>query len=97
MPGDDTVMATPNAIQAAQTLKSVIANGLQDALRQLDNQAGDILSSPAEWSGRSAKHFRENVWPPVNTSLAQARQKLDELALQVDQVLGDVMAAGGNP
>ncbi len=96
MPSDDTVMASANAVQAAKTLKTVIANGLQDALRQLDTQAGDILSSPAEWSGRRAKNFRENVWPPINTALGQTRQKLDELAAQVDQILADVMAAGGN-
>ncbi len=96
MPTDETVMATANAVQAAKTLKAVIANGLQDALKQLDFQAGDVLSSPAEWSGRRAKDFRENVWPPINTALGQTRQKLDQLAAQVDQILAEVMAAGGN-
>lgn len=96
MPGDDTVLATPTAVAAARKMREVINNGLQETLALLDDQGGDILSNPGEWSGGRARDFRENVWPEVNGSLVRARQQLDELALRIDGILADVMAAGGN-
>jgi hypothetical protein len=87
------VLSTPEAVQAAQRLQSILSGSLTGDLRQLQ-QLGQTLANPADWDGPIAARFRSE-WPNEERALQQAVTNLETLQKQVQQILRNIMAAGG--
>ena len=87
------VLSTPEAVQAAQRLQAILAGSLTGDLRQLQ-QLGTTLSNPNEWDGPIAVRFR-GEWPNEERALQQAITNLEQLQKQAQQILQNIMRAGG--
>jgi uncharacterized protein YukE len=76
------------------------ARGLGDELPSLAattadlRRYGDVLARPQNWDGPKAQAFRAQVWPDVETTLANLRGNLDELARSVAEVNRRIADAG---
>jgi hypothetical protein len=89
------VKVDDQAIQASQTFLNIINNQLQGAFNQLTN-AGNTLSDPNHWSGGDASQFQNTIWPQAKSDISKMQSSLTDLQGQVDKVLKNIMAAGGN-
>jgi hypothetical protein len=89
------VKADDVAIQASKTFLNIIDNQLQGAFQQLNN-AGTTLSDGQHWQGGDASQFSGTIWPKAQSDLKQMQQSLTDLQQQVNKVLGNIFAAGGN-
>jgi uncharacterized protein YukE len=87
------VLATPEAVQAAQRLQSILSGTLTNDLKQLQ-QLGTTLTNPADWDGPDAVKFRSQ-WPNESRALQQAITNLETLQKQVQQILQAILKAGG--
>ena len=88
------VLATEEAKNAIRQLQSIINGGFTDQISQLDAQ-GKILSDSNVWDGPLAQTFRSSSWPETHTALMKAKQELEELRTQLDQISANIMSAGG--
>jgi hypothetical protein len=89
------VKADDVAIQASKTFLNIIDNQLQGAFQQL-NQAGTTLSDPNHWAGGDASQFQGQIWPKAQSDIKQMQTSLTDLQQQVNKVLSNIFAAGGN-
>ena len=87
------VLSTPEAVQAAQRLQAILSGSLTGDLRQLQ-QLGQTLSNPNDWDGPIASKFR-GEWPNEEKALQQAITNLEQLQKQAQQILQNIMKAGG--
>lgn len=88
------VLSTEQAKTAIQTLQSIINGGFTDQIGQLDAQ-GKTLSDPNVWDGPLAEKFRSTSWPETKAALDKARQELEELRGQLNQISQNIFSAGG--
>jgi hypothetical protein len=89
------VKADDVAIQASKTFLNIIDNQLQGAFQQL-SQAGTTLSDPNHWAGGDATQFQTQIWPKAQSDIKQMQTSLTDLQQQVNKVLSNIFAAGGN-
>jgi len=87
------VLSTQEAITSAQRLQQILSGSLTGDLRQLQ-QLGATLSAPTEWDGPRAQQFRA-AWPNQSRALQQAITNLETLQKQAQQVVQNIMSAGG--
>ncbi len=87
------VLSTQEAITSAQRLQQILAGSLTGDLRQLQ-QLGATLASPGEWDGPRAQQFR-SAWPDESRALQQTITNLQTLQKQAQQVVQNIMSAGG--
>ncbi|MFG6285882.1 hypothetical protein ACRQF6_06385 [Actinotignum sp. GS-2025f] len=88
------VLTSSEAKQAIQQMQSIINGGLTDQISQLDTQ-GQILSDANVWDGPLAQQFRGDVWPQTKSALDKAKQELEDLRNQLDQISTNIFTAGG--
>ncbi|GGF42681.1 pyrophosphorylase [Marmoricola endophyticus] len=88
------VLSTPEAKTAIQQLRTLITGGFTDQITQMDAQ-GKTLSDPNVWDGPLAEKFRSSTWPETRSALDKAKQELEELRTQLDQISQNIMQAGG--
>ncbi|GGF44874.1 hypothetical protein GCM10011519_33360 [Marmoricola endophyticus] len=88
------VLSTPEAKTAIQQLRTLITGGFTDQITQMDAQ-GKTLSDPNVWDGPLAEKFRSSTWPETRSALDKAKQELEELRTQLDQISQNIMSAGG--
>ena len=89
------VLATEEARQAITQIETILNNGLAQTIGQLKTQGGN-LSEPNIWDGGLAVEFRSNIWPQCSSALDNAQRQLQELQTKLQQIHGNIMAAGGN-
>ncbi len=89
------VLSTEEAKGSIATMRTIIANGLVEQVRQL-NSEGVRLSDPNVWDGNLAAEFRSEVWPQTKSALDQAVGALEELRSRIEMINLNIMAAGGN-
>ena len=89
-----TVKATEQSIQCVNTMRSIIDDGLQSSVTNL-NQQGQLLSDPNVFEGRHASEFRAS-WPQMSTTLNAMITHLGELRQRLELINQDIMIAGGN-
>jgi uncharacterized protein YukE len=87
------VKSTPEALEAIQAMKNIIASGLTDQIQQLISR-GDSLN-PGNWSGTHADGFYSS-WPTVKNGLQNAITQLTELSNDIMTVNTNIQSAGGN-
>jgi len=87
------VLSTPEAISSAQRLQQILSGSLTSDLRQL-HQLGTTLSNPNDWDGPIASRFR-GEWPNEARALQQAIANLETLQKQAQQILTNIIRAGG--
>lgn len=88
------VLSTEEAKTAIRQIQSIINGGFTDQITQLDTQ-GRVLSDPNVWDGPLAANFRNATWPETKSALDNAKQQLEELRNQLDQISQDIFTAGG--
>ena len=88
------VLSTEQAKTAIQQMQSIINGGFTDQIAQLDAQ-GKTLSDPNTWDGPLAEKFRSSTWPETRAALDKARQELEELRGQLNQISSNIFTAGG--
>ena len=88
------VLTSSEAKQAIQQMQSIINGGLTDQISQLDTQ-GQTLSDANVWDGPLAQQFRGEGWPPTKSALDKAKQELEDLRNQLDQISTNIFTAGG--
>ena len=88
------VLSSPEAKQSVTRMQTIINQGLLDQINLLDRE-GTTLSDPNVWDGALAARFR-GEWPGTSSTLKRIQQDLEALRLRVQQINGDIMAAGGN-
>ncbi len=88
------VLTSSEAKQAIQQMQSIINGGLTDQISQLDTQ-GQTLSDANVWDGPLAQQFRGDVWPQTKSALDKAKQELEDLRNQLDQISPNIFTAGG--
>ena len=88
------VLTSSEAKQAIQQMQSIINGGLTDQISQLDTQ-GQTLSDANVWDGPLAQQFRGDVWPQTKSALDKAKQELEDLRNQLDQISTNIFTAGG--
>jgi hypothetical protein len=89
------VKADDVAIQASHTFLNIIDNQLQATFQQL-TQAGNTLADPNHWAGGDASQFQTQIWPKAQSDIKQMQSALTDLQQQVNKVLTNIFAAGGN-
>lgn len=88
------VLSTEQAKSAIGQVQSIINGGFTDQIAALDAQ-GKILSDPNIWDGPLATQFRSSTWPETKAALDKARQELEELRGQLQQISQNIFSAGG--
>lgn len=88
------VLSTEEAKTAIRQIQSIINGGFTDQINQLDAQ-GKILSDANTWDGPLAAQFRGSVWPETKSALDKARDELESLRTQLDQIAQNIFTAGG--
>lgn len=90
----DRVLATQTAVQSVKRMQSIINGPLLDQIAALDAE-GRTLSDPNTWDGNLAIQFR-NEWPTIDATLRRTKDQLDELRGQMEQIVKNILEAGGN-
>ncbi len=91
-----SVKADDWAKGASRDFLNVINNQLGPAFSSL-TKAGSTLADPMHWEGNDAASFRSQIWPQAQKDIRSMQNALTDLQGKVDKVLGNIMAAGGNP
>jgi uncharacterized protein YukE len=86
-------LATQEALQAIKDMKSIVEGGLAESITNLNNK-GQFLSQPDQWDGPRAQQFRSD-WQQMYQSLQKAKEAVEQLRAQADQITQDIMRAGG--
>ncbi len=90
----ERVLSTVTAKQSIVRMQQVINGPLLDQINSL-NREGQTLSDVNNWDGRLAQQFR-GEWPNIYRTLMQAKEQLEQLRSQVQQINDNIMSAGGN-
>ena len=90
----DRVLSTDTAKQAINQLQTIITNGFNDQINQLNKQ-GETLSDQNNWDGLLAKQFRVDVWPQTHNSLITAKEELENLQVNLQNISNEIFRAGG--
>lgn len=88
------VLSTEQAKSAITQIQAIINGGLADQIGQLDSQ-GKVLSDANVWDGPLAQRFRDQTWPETRQALERAKQELEELRNQLQQISTNIFTAGG--
>ncbi|UWX98476.1 pyrophosphorylase [Arthrobacter zhaoxinii] len=88
------VLSTEQAKTAIGQVQSIINGGFTEQIAALDAQ-GKILSDPNTWDGPLASQFRGSVWPETKAALDKAREELEQLRTQLQQISENIFSAGG--
>ena len=88
------ILSSEEARSAISQIQSIIGGGLSDQIAKLDVQ-GKVLSDPEVWDGPLAQQFRGSTWPETKAALDKAKQELDDLRGQLDQIAANIFTAGG--
>jgi hypothetical protein len=88
------VVADGEARSAAQRMQSIIDNEFQNTINALNQQAA-ILKDPNHFDGSLAQQFRGEVWPSAESTLNKVRGDLAELRSKVEQIVQQIIQAGG--
>lgn len=88
------VLSTEEAKTAIRQIQAIISGGFTDQIDQLDAQ-GRVLSDANTWDGPLAATFRSSTWPETKSALDKAKQELEELRGQLDQIAQNIFTAGG--
>ena len=88
------ILSSEEARSAISQIQSIIGGGLSDQIAKLDVQ-GKVLSDPEVWAGPLAQQFRGSTWPETKAALDKAKQELDDLRGQLDQIAANIFTAGG--
>jgi uncharacterized protein YukE len=88
------VLSTDTAKQAIQKMQQIINGPLMEQIDAL-NREGQTLSDPNVWDGNLAQQFR-NDWPQTHSALLKAKEAVEQLRAQSQQINQDIMTAGGN-
>ena len=91
----DRVVTTSTAQDSINEIQRILNGNLADTMTSLDRQ-GQTLSDPNVWDGPLARDFRATVWPAVDKSLQDTKQKLDDLRNQLQRIHDDIWRAGGH-
>ena len=86
-------LATQDALQAIKEMKTIVEGGLAESITNLNNK-GQFLSQPDQWDGPRANQFRGD-WQEMHASLLKAKEAVEQLRAQADQITQDIMRAGG--
>ena len=87
------VKSTPEALEAIQAMKNIIASGLTDQIQQLITRGNSL--NPGNWDGTHAAGFYQS-WPTVSNGLQNAITQLTELSNDIMTVNTNIQSAGGN-
>ena len=90
----DRVLSTDTAKQAINQLQTIINNGFNDQINQLNKQ-GETLSNRNNWDGPLANQFREDVWPQTHKALIKAKDELEKLQVNLQKISEEIFRAGG--
>ncbi len=90
----DRVLSSGQARESIQQIQQLLSGPLQEQITALQ-RAGETLCQPDVWDGRRAIQFR-NDWPQHQQKLTQARDTLEQLRQQAQQINQNIMQAGGN-
>jgi uncharacterized protein YukE len=90
----DRVLSTGRAREAVQQLQKIVSGDLQAQIDAL-TRAGGTLCEPEAWDGQLAARFRGD-WPQQQQALMRAKQTLEQLQQQAQQINQNIMQAGGN-
>jgi len=90
----DRVLSTGTAKQAIQKMQQIINGPLTEQIDAL-NREGQTLSDPNVWDGNLAQKFRSD-WPQMHSALLKAKEAVEQLRAQSQQINQDIMSAGGN-
>ena len=90
----DRVLSTDTAKQAINQLQTIISNGFNDQINQLNKQ-GETLSDQNNWDGPLAKQFRVDVWPQTHKALITAKEELENLQVNLQNISNEIFRAGG--
>ncbi|CEA07908.1 hypothetical protein BN1051_01234 [Arthrobacter saudimassiliensis] len=88
------VLSTEQAKTAINQVQSIINGGFTDQISALDAQ-GKILSDPNVWDGPLAAQFRGSTWTETKAALDKAREELEQLRGQLQQISQNIFSAGG--
>ncbi|MCQ2002098.1 pyrophosphorylase [Arthrobacter zhaoxinii] len=88
------VLSTEQAKTAIGQVQSIINGGFTEQIAALDAQ-GKILSDPNVWDGPLATQFRGSTWPETKAALDKAREELEQLRTQLQQISENIFSAGG--
>lgn len=90
----DRVLASQTAVQSVKRMQSIINGPLLDQIAALDAE-GWTLNDPNVWDGNLAIQFR-NEWPTYSNTLRRTMNQLDELRGHMEQIVNNILLAGGN-
>jgi hypothetical protein len=93
MPGK--VVASEQAKAEIKGLEADFTGGIAD-LRSKFARRNSILTNPMEWDGTHANTYKSQVVPQVQQLLGKWDEDVKQLSTQVNKILADIMAAGGN-
>jgi len=88
------VLATEEAVQAAQKMKTILNGPLTDQLRQLE-RCGAELERPDQWDGRDSQIFRQR-WTNDRRTLDNCINTLKQLQQDSEKVVRAIRTAGGD-
>jgi len=83
----------PEALDAAKRMQHLANGPMLTDIEQL-NQAGQLLADRETWDGPRAQRFRSE-WQGMHVSLMEAQKAICQLRVQANEILLDVLAAGG--
>jgi hypothetical protein len=89
------VVASDQAKAEITGLESDFAQGIAD-LRSRFARRNAVLTNPLEWDGRHANTYKSQVIPQVEGLLKRWDADVKQLSTQINRILADIMAAGGN-
>ena len=93
MPG--RVVASEQAKAEIKGLEADFAQGISD-LRSKFGRRNAVLTDPLQWDGTHANTYKSQVIPQVQSLLNKWDQDVKQLSTQINRILADIMAAGGN-
>lgn len=89
------VVASDSAKAEITGLEGDFAQGIAE-LRAKFARRNAVLTNPLEWDGRHANTYKTQVVPQVEGLLKKWDADVKQLGAQINRILADIMAAGGN-
>jgi hypothetical protein len=89
------VVASETAKAEINGLESDFTQGIAE-LRAKFNRRNTVLTNPLEWDGHHAQTYKAQVVPQVQGLLNKWDNDVKQLGTQINRILADIMAAGGN-
>jgi len=89
------VVASSQAKAEITGLESDFAQGIAD-LRAKFARRNSVLTNPLEWDGHHAQTYKSQVIPQIESLFKKWDTDVKQLSVQINRILADIMAAGGN-